>query len=209
MELKELFAALVRAQSMFEDVVKDTQAYNYKYSTLSGVRDAVIDALSKCGLTVIQFPVTTEDHRIGVETILAHESGQSIGKTFAVTSAKSDPQSIGSLITYLRRYSLMAVLGIAPEDDDGEAAMPTPVSKPAADPANIIVPFGKFKGTRLGEINKDQLLNYVQYLEAQPKRKDWYRIQYATGSCCQVSPDKTTLQRLLSCSLLGKSSLLL
>jgi hypothetical protein len=90
----------------------------------------VDDALLDNGIAVYQ--ETFEDSTgVTVETVFLHESGQVIrsGKLH-VPAAKQDPQGYGSALTYARRYSLMAACGIAPEDDDGNAA-----SKPAQRPA--------------------------------------------------------------------------
>ena len=92
------------------------------YAPMEECRAACIDSLTKYGLTVIQFPIS-EDERAGVETILTHSTGQFISNEYTI-KAKQSPQELGSLITYLRRYSYMAVLGLAPEDDDGLSAMP-------------------------------------------------------------------------------------
>jgi hypothetical protein len=55
-------------------------------------------------------------------TTLAHSSGQWISGEMPIVLSKTDPQSIGSALTYYRRYTLSAMIGIAPEDDDGENA---------------------------------------------------------------------------------------
>jgi hypothetical protein len=63
-----------------------------------------------------------------VTTRLLHEGGASVTSTLAMRPTKNDPQGVGSAITYARRYSLLAMTGAAPEDDDGNAA-----SRPARD----------------------------------------------------------------------------
>jgi hypothetical protein len=78
------------------------------------------------------------DNGVKVETILLHESGEEFsGGILHVPAGKNDAQGYGSALTYARRYSLMAACGIAPEDDDGNAA-----SKPAikASPAPNLQP---------------------------------------------------------------------
>jgi len=87
----------------------------------------VIDALNSNGIALMQ--QTSEDNTgVTVETVFLHESGETLtsGKLH-VPASKQDPQGYGSALTYARRYSLMASCGIAPEDDDGNAA-----SKPRA-----------------------------------------------------------------------------
>jgi len=86
----------------------------------------VIDALNSNGVALIQQTHECESGVI-VETVFVHESGEtfSAGKLH-VPASKHDAQGYGSALTYARRYSLMAACGIAPEDDDGNAATASP-----------------------------------------------------------------------------------
>jgi len=120
--LKNLATALVKAQALFNEPKKTKQAYNYKYAPMEECRNATIEGLTTHGLSVVQLPVTDEG-KAGVSTMLLHSSGEFVGSDYMIT-AKQSPQDLGSLITYLRRYSYMAILGLAPEDDDGLSAMP-------------------------------------------------------------------------------------
>jgi hypothetical protein len=80
------------------------------------------------GLCVIQFP-NTDGNRVTVETILAHSSGEYISESLTMVAIMDTPQSIGSAITYARRYSLLAALGVATCDDDGAAASRKPAKQ--------------------------------------------------------------------------------
>jgi hypothetical protein len=91
-----------------------------------------------------------------VETVFVHESGEMLecGKLH-VPAAKQDPQGYGSALTYARRYSLMAACGIAPEDDDGNAASKVKVSATKTDlvPTNrlsILADVAAAIGERMG-----------------------------------------------------------
>lgn len=127
---KELFTALAKAQAEIEQPKKTSEGYNYNYADLAAVREATADVLGKHGLSVLQFPVNVGGE-IGITTMLAHESGQSISTQFhAPIEDITDPQKVGAAITYYRRYTYMAILGIAPEDDDGEAARPVRKARP-------------------------------------------------------------------------------
>ena len=133
--MKHIAAAFVKAQQAFGPALKTSNNPHFKtkYADLSNVVEAVIDALNSNGIAMIQ--QTHEDTTgVTVETLFLHESGESIlsGKLH-VPAAKQDPQGYGSALTYARRYSLMAACGIAPEDDDGNAAS-RPAPKPAAKP---------------------------------------------------------------------------
>ena len=136
--MKHIAAAFVKAQQAFGPALKTSNNPHFKskYADLSNVVEAVIDALNSNGIAMIQ--QTHEDTTgVTVETLFLHESGESIlsGKLH-VPAAKQDPQGYGSALTYARRYSLMAACGIAPEDDDGNAAS-RPAPKPAARPIYI------------------------------------------------------------------------
>ena len=132
--MKNIAAAYVKAKRAFGPALKDktNPAFRSKYADLGACIDAVEDALLDNGIAFFQ--ETFEDATgVTVETVFMHESGEVMrcGKLH-VPAAKQDPQGYGSALTYCRRYSLMAACGIAPEDDDGQAA-----SKPRALPANL------------------------------------------------------------------------
>lgn len=115
----KIFKALIAAKKDFKELVRSKKAYNYMYAPMENCIESTEPALLKNGLTVIQ-NVVNENEKIGVQTLLVHESGQLIENEFFWDLTKRDPQSLGSAITYFRRYSYMAILGLAPEDDDGE-----------------------------------------------------------------------------------------
>ena len=121
--INELGAALAKAQAVIEGALKDTANpfFKSKYADLSSVWDACRKPLTDHGLSVTQMP-TEAENGIGVETTLIHSSGQWISNTFTMPVSKADAQGVGSAITYARRYALAAMVGVAPEDDDGNAA---------------------------------------------------------------------------------------
>jgi len=132
--MKEISAALVRAQKAFGPALKQSANPHFrsKYADLATCVEAVIDALNDNGIALIQ--QTSEcDSGVIVETVFIHESGEtySAGKLH-VPASKHDAQGYGSALTYARRYSLMAACGIAPEDDDGNAATAAPPARRAA-----------------------------------------------------------------------------
>jgi len=124
MEIKQIAAALVRAQKAFGPALKSANNPHFrsKYADLSACVEAVIDGLNNNGIALVQHTHDCE-HGVTVETVFIHESGEtySAGKLH-VPAVKFDAQGYGSALTYARRYSLMAACGIAPEDDDGNAA---------------------------------------------------------------------------------------
>lgn len=142
-DIKELAIALAKAQGDIDNVKKTSTnpGFRSKYANLAAVWDTIREELSKNGLSVVQFPIDapngSPEDTVGLKTILLHSSGQYLEATFSmpVKDAKN-PQAVGSALTYARRYALMAVVGIAPEDDDGNAASgtkPKPGTAPVAD----------------------------------------------------------------------------
>lgn len=131
--MKNIATALVKAQKAFGPALKSSTNPHFRsrYADLSACVEAVIEGLNEAGIALVQR--TSEDNTgVTVETVFIHESGEMLecGKLH-VPAAKQDPQGYGSALTYARRYSLMAACGIAPEDDDGNAA--TRKSSPAPD----------------------------------------------------------------------------
>lgn len=124
----KIHAAFVKAQKEFGPALKSSTNPHFrsKYADLSACVEAVIDALNNNGIGLMQ-NCHESDTGVVVETVFIHESGETLsaGKLH-VPAAKNDPQGYGSALTYARRYSLMAACGIAPEDDDGNAASKKP-----------------------------------------------------------------------------------
>lgn len=122
--MKEIFGALAKAQKNFESALKSQQNPHFrsKYAGLDACVDAVREALNDQGIFMTQI-IESVEGGILVETMFAHQSGEiySGGKLF-MPVVKHDAQGYGSAITYGRRYSLLTACGVAPEDDDGNAA---------------------------------------------------------------------------------------
>lgn len=119
-----IYAAFVKAQKEFAPALKTASNPHFKsrYADLAACVEAVVDALNNHGIGLMQ-RTYLDDSGVTVETVFVHESGEQIdGGKLHVPAAKADPQGYGSALTYARRYSLMAACGIAPEDDDGNAA---------------------------------------------------------------------------------------
>jgi len=130
-------AALVKAQKAFGPALKTSTNPHFRsrYADLSAVVEAVIDALNDNGIALTQ-RIHPSETGVCVETVFIHESGEVITSgPLHVPAAKQDAQGYGSALTYARRYSLMAACGVAPEDDDGNAA--TRRTEPAAPAIDI------------------------------------------------------------------------
>lgn len=123
-QLAELAAALAKAQRKIKGATRDSSNpfFKSRYADLASTWDACREALSENGLSVVQTCGGDDPEIVCVTTRLLHASGQWIEDTLKLRPVKSDPQGIGSATTYARRYSLAAIVGVAPEDDDGNAA---------------------------------------------------------------------------------------
>lgn len=124
MEMSESITNLSTALALFQAEVKNpansakNPFFNSSYAPLSDVLNDVRPLLSKNGLSVLQFP-GGDGENISITPLLLHSSGEWIrGNTLTLRADKATAQGAGSAITYARRYSLSAILGISSEDDD-------------------------------------------------------------------------------------------
>ena len=122
--IKELATALSKAQGSFDHAKKDVENgfFKSKYADLASVIDAAKKPLADNGLSVAQVVDMSEAGDLVLETILMHTSGEFIGGRYPIRPVKTDPQSVGSAITYARRYAFSSITGIAADDDDGNGA---------------------------------------------------------------------------------------
>jgi len=140
-DIGKLAEALAKAQSEMFAAKKDGKNPFFKsdYATLHSCLSAGNPPLNKHGLSVTQLP-GSQNGDVSVETILMHVSGQWIKSRLSVKPQKSDPQALGSCLSYLRRYSYSAIIGQSTsDDDDGEAAMsrqPAKTTQKKAPPAD-------------------------------------------------------------------------
>ena len=121
--IKHIAAALNKAQAEMSGAKKgaNNPFFKSKYADMNSVVDAVRIPFCNNGLSYSQFP-TMQDNKVGVETILMHESGEWMSDILVLPMVKQDPQAAGSAITYAKRYALQSIAGIPSEDDDGNAA---------------------------------------------------------------------------------------
>jgi len=132
---KELYTALSNAQGKIENAKKSSlnPHFRSKYADLAAVWDACRDAMTSEGLAVVQLPCEAPPGHVGLVTIITHSSGQSMQEKFFMPVAQANnPQAVGSALTYAKRYALLGAAGIAPEDDDGNAATGRPAPATAA-----------------------------------------------------------------------------
>lgn len=129
----ELAKALAKAQGAMTSAKKSAvnPHFKSKYADLAEVIDSIRKPLSDNGIAFTQLNTTDEGGNVSVTTMLMHESGEFIGSTFSAKPQQANVQGYGSTITYLRRYSAMAIAGLASDDDDGQAASMPQASLPA------------------------------------------------------------------------------
>lgn len=173
--INELAAALAKCQGEMTPAIKDSTNPHFKskFATLYSIWQACREPLSKNGLSVVQ-TMGSENDRLYLTTKLMHASGQWISSVTQVISARQDAQGIGSALSYFKRYSLSALLGIctADEDDDAEAAMPKERNNIAKEkPKENLSPISADKLSKLMELadkcDPDYIAKVYSYLETQ------------------------------------------
>ena len=127
-ELDKIGAALAKAQGEIEGAEKSgiNPHFRSKYADLASIWAACRAPLAKNEIAVVQMPTQS-----GVTTMMVHGSGQFFASRLEMKAKDDTPQNIGSVITYARRYALAAMTGVAPEDDDGNAASGRDSRQPA------------------------------------------------------------------------------
>lgn len=124
-ETNEVFSAFSLFQSEIKDVKRDTQGARGKYAALDQVVQLIRDILEKTGLSIAQMIGDCSNGFVVIENVVMHKSGQYFSETMRIPNGEPKGntmiQHMGSGISYARRYGLLALAGMAQEDDDGEA----------------------------------------------------------------------------------------
>lgn len=120
---REANSAFINAQSKMGNVGKDAKGNYGKFVSLPKLLEAVVPALNGCDLFLSQSTANRNGDEI-VITRIKHANGMTVAESeYPVSTAdKTNPQKMGSGLTYARRYALMSLVGIGAEDDEGEAA---------------------------------------------------------------------------------------
>ncbi len=187
--INELAAALSKAQGEMQAAIKDkiNPFFKSSYADLGSVWDAARPVLSKYGLCVMQTTEMTADGaRIVMVTTLAHVSGQWAKSYLPLNPAKNDSQGIGAALTYLRRYSLSAIVGVVcDEDDDGETAVgrgKTQQTASQSKPQSTQDEIGTVE--RVGKTEIIALTTLIQNLDEESNKSflDWIKKSYNAAS---------------------------
>jgi len=154
-QLDQLYTALAKAQMEMEAApkAKNNPYYKSNYADLSSIIQASRPSLAKYDLCVLQRIIPNGEGKMYLCTRLGHKSGQWIESKMIINPLKADIQTLGSYLTYIKRYSYAAIVGVATEDDDGEKAMERE---------------NKNQSFRDGKIKKEQINILSQYLEKNP-----------------------------------------
>lgn len=179
--INELAAALSKAQGEMQAAIKDkvNPFFKSSYADLGSVWDAARPVLSKYGLCVMQTTEMNQDGtRIIMVTTLAHTSGQWMKSFLPLNPAKNDSQGVGAALTYLRRYSLSAIVGVVcDEDDDGETAVGRGKQQQKQNPPQTPPQQHNQQGSveRLGKTEIIALTTLIQSLDEESNKSflDW------------------------------------
>ncbi len=169
-QINELALALAKAQGemLVAGTSSDNPFFKSKYADFATIVRASRPALCKHGLSVSQIINEHADNVHRLYTMLLHSSGQYLSSTVKIAPLKQDPQSLGSYITYMKRYAYAAIVGMTAtdEDDDGEAA-----TVPYRDPKQMQQQSQKsyIKETLNEKISLDQLSELEHVLREEPE----------------------------------------
>ena len=136
--IRAIAPAFAKAQSSVANTVKTATNPHFKnkYVPLDDLIPVVKSALLAEGIAFLQGAEQSEGDVLHLTTRLIHTSGEWIESTLSMKPSKADPQGIGSCITYARRYSLAAMVGVVSDEDDDANAASAP-AKPKATPAAV------------------------------------------------------------------------
>ncbi len=182
-QINELVSAYAKARAQFKPTVRNAkgqvgQNREYRYLDLEGLIDATFPALLEQGIVIVQ---AVDAETASLVSRMAHTSGQWLESAYPL--GKYDrPQDFGSQLTYARRYSLLGLLGVAQEDNDGADAQqagdapavgPAVQKKPAAKPSPASPPAPAVPGAISGAQRKRLWAIATKHQWAEPVLKDW------------------------------------
>lgn len=183
--LGKLAEALAKAQSTMEEAKEDSKNPFFKsnYADLTSVWRACRKSLTSNGLSVVQ-TTDMKDDKITVVTTLIHSSGEWMRGCLPLVLTKNDPQTMGSALTYARRYALAAIVGVCKEGEDDDAEQATVRKENINDDQikQLIKSIGsdteakeiilkRFSAKAFSDIPKDSFATVMSWLETRAKEK--------------------------------------
>lgn len=186
--IAKLAAALAKFQSKLEAVKKDADNpfFKSKYADLASVWAAIREPLTANELSILQEP-GTDSGRVTLSTTLLHSSGEYIRSIMTIPVTKPDAQGYGSAITYARRYALQSIAGVAPEDDDGNAAV-GPQKQPQSARPGPAAPLPAPRAPTAEPVFVQPRLHYYDLSKVDPRVKD-ATIQLFIDQGAEQDPD--------------------
>lgn len=173
--LNELAKSLCLAQAAFKPAKKDAKNPFFKsqYADFESIVFSTREALTSNNLCVIQTTRFELEKTVLVTTLL-HSSGQYVSGEYPISAPVGDAQKMGSAMTYAKRYTYSAIVGVVTSDDDAESTYSRPKSE-NQDTAHTahkdyVIPLGEFKGKKLAEVDKEQLSSYYNSLLPMAKK---------------------------------------
>lgn len=210
-----LFKSLVSFIEASKDIHADSTNpfHRNRYASLSAHLLALKPLAASYGLAIVQLPIG-DSESVGVRTLIIHACGAYLSADALVPAEKGlKGQEAGALISYLRRYALASVAGVATEDDDGESDrvakggrtvslesppqgvkfVPNPnAGKSAKASGPMVAPFGDRKGTPLAELPKKETDRSVKCGDLYYFAKVWTPKPF--GESTTVSPKDLALK---------------
>ena len=184
----KLALALSKAQKDYKTVERNcvNPFFKSRYSDLASILDATREALASNELAVIQTNETSENGKLVVVTTLMHSSGEWVSGTLAMKPVKDDPQGQGSCLTYIRRYAMQQILGVASEDeDDGNAASTTDTKKEKAKEPSPDAP-----QSQSGHQDIVAVISDIEVKEGEKEGKKWTKYGIKAGDHTYGTFDK-------------------
>lgn len=177
-----LAVAMAKAQGAMTDPKRTSENpyFKSKYADLGEVVAVSRASLAANGLSVVQ-TVASNPEVVAVTTTLLHESGQWMTDTASFPLGdKTTIQQVGSVVTYLRRYSLMAILGLAPVDDDGNSG-PEVEKPPVAKPVTPVAPEPPPRPDDQMEVIRE-IKGIIEHYGIEGKERDYWRTETARAT---------------------------
>ena len=176
---KTVYHALIASQQEFGKVNKGSvnPAFKSKYADLADVASVVIPTLSDNGVAVLHYPTTVGDMKCMRTEFYHADSGTKVWADIELIVDKNNMQGMKSATTYAKRIGLESLSGIAPEDDDGNAAAKYPPKSQYAQPPKPAAPESpkltdeEFKAKRQGYLDRlatltDEAVIKATFIEA-------------------------------------------
>jgi hypothetical protein len=206
-ELKDLFTALAKAQLEMQTagLRSENPYFKSRYADMAEIVRVSRPFLAKNGLSVIQQILPNDDGASILHTKLCHLSGQWLETRMRIVPAKTDIQSLASYITYLRRYSYAAIVGVvaSDEDDDGEVAMVDSRDIIAKGPS---IKYNPKERDSYETVSKDQLAELEYELAGHPDLAEEVLTKMRIQSLADLPKSKfrVSIDRIRELKLTGK-----